>query len=631
MEGRSFSGRERNCFFLNLGASGSGRFATTSAVSGIDYPDDGRALVMTDWDRDGREDLWISNRNGPRLRFLHNRLRNQNHFVSLQLIGNGTTTNRDAIGARVEVEWQGETNDVSSDSSTQSAKPIPRLVRTLYAGQGFLSQSSKWMHFGLGPSPTIQQVTVRWPGGATETFSGVQPNSRYRLLQGQGVAEEVAGETANEFVAGEPSLPAETRVARIALTTRVPMPIVNFRHHASAVALQPGNTPAPTNLVFTDGKPTLVNLWASWCLPCVEEMSAMATDREKLKAAGLRVVSLNVDPLTENGASPDEVAELIAKLGVEHDWGFVDELQMTLLQQLHDQFFFMKRPLPLPSSFLVDAKGRLSVIYRGPVSVEQMVADAQLDGETYAELWPQAAIFPGRTLEHSRVVAVARRSDLQTRYHVAAWLEENGRNDDAIQHFQALVDADANWALPIRHLAKLELARGQTIAAKQLIDRALALDPDSAGALNTLGLILSRQGNEPAAMEKWRRALEIDPQFAEAHNNLGSSLAALGQVMAARESFQRAVEADSQFPEAYTNLGSTYAAQNDIKRAIQEYERALSINPSYVDAHNNLGTMYARLGDYKRAIEYYQTVLKLAPDHPDARRNLALAQKLLRP
>ncbi len=45
--GRSFSGRERNCCFLNLGSSNGDlqRFADVSAVSGLDFIDDGRAIV----------------------------------------------------------------------------------------------------------------------------------------------------------------------------------------------------------------------------------------------------------------------------------------------------------------------------------------------------------------------------------------------------------------------------------------------------------------------------------------------------------------------------------------------------------------------------------------------------------
>ena len=55
--GRSFSGNERNCCFLNIG---NGTFADISGISGLNYPDDGRGISTTDWDNDGDLDLWIS-------------------------------------------------------------------------------------------------------------------------------------------------------------------------------------------------------------------------------------------------------------------------------------------------------------------------------------------------------------------------------------------------------------------------------------------------------------------------------------------------------------------------------------------------------------------------------------------
>ncbi len=64
-----------------------------SAVSGLDFPDDGRCVAVADWDQDGDLDLWLANRNAPRLRFMRNNAPTSNHYVSLRLIGNGTTTN----------------------------------------------------------------------------------------------------------------------------------------------------------------------------------------------------------------------------------------------------------------------------------------------------------------------------------------------------------------------------------------------------------------------------------------------------------------------------------------------------------------------------------------------------------
>ena len=100
-EGRSWSGRERNCCFLN---TADGKFSDISAVSGFDFIDDSRALAVGDWDGDGDPDLWVSNRNAPRLRFLRNDAAPPGSFLSLKLQGDGKNTSLDAVGAWVEVQ-----------------------------------------------------------------------------------------------------------------------------------------------------------------------------------------------------------------------------------------------------------------------------------------------------------------------------------------------------------------------------------------------------------------------------------------------------------------------------------------------------------------------------------------------
>ena len=122
------SGRERNCAFLN---TGEGQFATISGLSGFDFPDDARALALMDWDADGRMDFWVSNRTAPRLRFMKNDLKGTGQWLQIGLEGRGLL---DPYGARVEV------------TVTSGAK----LISSLRAGEGFLGQSSRWLHFGLG-------------------------------------------------------------------------------------------------------------------------------------------------------------------------------------------------------------------------------------------------------------------------------------------------------------------------------------------------------------------------------------------------------------------------------------------------------------------------------------------------
>ena len=76
--GASWSGSERNNAFLNLG---DGTFADASAVLGIDFMDDARAVVTTDWDGDGDLDVISSSDTGGRCS-----ISNRNSSVSVPYI-----------------------------------------------------------------------------------------------------------------------------------------------------------------------------------------------------------------------------------------------------------------------------------------------------------------------------------------------------------------------------------------------------------------------------------------------------------------------------------------------------------------------------------------------------------------
>ncbi len=83
---------------------------------------------------------------------LVNLARNQNHWLGLHLIG--TTSNRDAIGARV---------------TFHSATRV--WVDEVRSGSSYNSSSDLRLHFGLGTETHLKDIQVRWPNGNTELFA----------------------------------------------------------------------------------------------------------------------------------------------------------------------------------------------------------------------------------------------------------------------------------------------------------------------------------------------------------------------------------------------------------------------------------------------------------------------------
>jgi hypothetical protein len=134
---------------------------------------DAIAAVWADFDEDGDLELALSDRAGlPQVQVFENQAANGNHWILLDL--QGTTTNRGAVGARVTLTAGGKTQ-----------------IREVSGGGGHANaQSSRLVHFGLGRSEQIDEITVRWVGGATEVFAGPAVDARTRLVEGTGMRRE---------------------------------------------------------------------------------------------------------------------------------------------------------------------------------------------------------------------------------------------------------------------------------------------------------------------------------------------------------------------------------------------------------------------------------------------------------
>lgn len=127
----------------------------------------GRGLAVADYNNDGLPDLAFSNNAGP-LKLLRNSTQTPNKWLRLELVGNGTTSNRNAIGARVEVDVGGR-----------------KLVRFIQGGGSYLSASDRRLLVGLGDATRVDKVTVVWPDGKREEFPNLAVGRGWRLTQGK--------------------------------------------------------------------------------------------------------------------------------------------------------------------------------------------------------------------------------------------------------------------------------------------------------------------------------------------------------------------------------------------------------------------------------------------------------------
>ena len=562
LSGQSFSGEEQNCAFLN---NRDGTFSTISAVSGFDFADDGRALGLVDWDFDGDLDVWTSNRTAPRVRFLRNDYPGEAHFVAFRL--QGVEANRDGVGARVRIVYR------------PGPGPVEVQTRTLRAGEGFLGQSSKWLHFGLGggDSPKILRLSVRWPGGRDEAFGSVEPGRFYYLVQGRGNADEYPARSVDRVSSINPSTfdrPRPPAGARIFLTSDIPMPPVSYESF--------GGEKVPLDFAGegSESGPLLVNLWASWCTPCVAELNAFTRKQEVLRAAGINVLALAVDGVGSDAGDPAKAAAFLNRIDFPFARGRATTTLLDAFQIIHDELFEAKRSLPVPTSLLIDAEWRLAAIYRGALEIDHLLEDVNRSRLAAGNRIQSALPFPGRW--------ITKPSSLRPLPFV--WkLIEHGDMETALAYFN-------------RHKTSL------------------VLDDEYAGLLFILGNRYQKEKLFDDAESAYREATVFNPRFSKAHHVVGLKRYEAGELDEAIEAYRRALSGEAPLPETHFMLGvalEDHLGHGVSDEALKHFRETVRMDPDHLIAWFYLGLVYEKRGLTDEALRVYREALRTNPAfHP---------------
>ena len=166
---------------------------------------------------------------------------------------------------------------------------------------------------------------------------------------------------------------------------------------------------------------------------------------------------------------------------------------------------------------------------------------------------------------------------------------------------------------------------GDLQRARQILETTVHEHATSAPALKALGDVYSDSTLTAEAIHCYERALAIDPHYAEALNNLGLLRRHLADFPAAENLFRRALAAKPDLEAARINLADTIEAQGDSQGAIACLEEVLRVNPASVHARSNLGVTYASLGNWAQAEKHYRISLEHEPENARVWSNLSLA------
>lgn len=534
-DGWSAHGLERQRFFVSQKrAHAIDRvFADASALSGLDFSDDGRAFGVLDFDSDGRLDIVLKNRTAPQIRVMRNRGTASNHFLAFSL--QGTRANRDGIGSRLTLDCGGDTQ-----------------TKQVEAGSGFNSQHSKRVHFGLGRCNGPANVRVRWPGGGTETIKDLAVDQIVQIVEGSG--------SARKFTLREPDsrLPSET-------ATPAADESGSWLIEPMWIPLSLSRPEPPFAIIAPEG--------ASSRAAVIATASANAISRRRqaidLQLPGIVLRRLFIIP--PDVSKPFAILFDQEGLAAKVYWKTPDDRDLlrdiALLSRKSDR---ERAGLPFAGQRYGAAVSRFESFFR----IAMDCLESGLEG-------PALQYFEyARKLEPQNGTVLSGIGTLKARGNKLA---------DALVYFERAAALDPA-SVPIRFNVGTTLARlGRFQEAAVQLVRASEMDPGSAEIWANLGnayLDLHDLQNARSALE---RALALDPKSPALRNSLGTLFAELGSLKPAEEHLLEATRLKPDFEDAYFNLGMLYAHTGDRGKAAEMLNQCLRLNPRNEAARRLLG------------------------------------------
>ncbi len=583
----TWSGFERNVFYVN---NRDGTFSNVSGAVGMDFLEDGRAFALADFDHDGRQEVFLKNRNGPQLRIMKNAMENLRPSIAFRLLG--TKCNRDAIGAAITVE-------------TESG----RQTRMLQAGSGFLSQHSKEVFFGLGEARGPVRASIRWPSGLIQDLHDLPLNHRVWVEEGTDTRRVEAfrtPEVSRDQLAV--SLPQETEPLPLTVGTWLLEPVAAPDFSLSDLSGQ------VRTLAELRGRPLLLNFWVTQSANCQEHLKMFNRVHARWTAQGLRLLTVNVD----DPAEPENLRRLVREQRLSLSILCGSDDVAGFYNILYRYLFDRHRDLGLPTSFLLDDKGQIVKVYQGTLNPEQVEQDFRHIPQNDRDRLARALPFPGvtETFEFGRNYLA-----------YGSVFFQRGYFDQAAASFQRALRDDPSSAEASYGMGSAYLNQQKTAEARASFERATKLHasyPDTlANAWNNLGLLATQEGHTDEAIRCFQEAVRLSPDHLIALNNLGNAYRQQKSWDEARKIFERTLEVSPNDPEANYGLGMVFAQADDTAHAYEYLQRALKSRPAYPEALNNLGILYLRTQRRDEAVASFEECIRVAPDFDQSYLNLA--------
>lgn len=189
-------------------------------------------------------------------------------------------------------------------------------------------------------------------------------------------------------------------------------------------------------------------------------------------------------------------------------------------------------------------------------------------------------------------------------------LSEGNLEGAAVCYREALA-ADAGHVGAYVNLGYVLTELGQGEAAREVLERAIGLEPRNADAHYLLGLVLEGSGDLDGAIRHLGLAVECKPDFVFAWRDLCRTFFQAGRIEEARRAVERGLAVEPRSADLLLYRGNINLHEKSYRQAVESYRQVLAIQPDNAVAYANLGKACMEQGDVESAIIHYRRALAL--------------------
>jgi Flp pilus assembly protein TadD len=535
----TWSGYERNVFYAN---NRDGTFSDVSGAVDLDFLEDGRSFALADFDHDGRQELFLKNRNAPQLFLLKNVVDELPPSIAFRL--RGVKSNPDAIGAVVTID---------------------RQTKTLQAGSGFLSQHSKEVFFGLGQAKGPVSASIRWPSGLVQQLHDLPINRR--IWVEEGVVPTRIEPFKSSSVRSQPTQSANALPATIETWLLSPVPAPNFSPTAEPALVRSTDDHAgvynvlyrylfdrhrdptvPTSFLI-DAQGDIVKVYQGPVDPreVEEDFKRIPRTAQQRLAKAL--------PFPGNAETYEFGRNNLSLGSAFFQSGYYDQAAASFARALRDDPSSAEAHYGLGSVYLKQEKNA-----EARASFEQALKLTASYPDTGPNAWNNLGLLATR----------------------------EGRTSDAIGHFQEALRLSPDYWIALENLGNAYRQQRRWDEARATLERAVAARPREPEANYSLAMVYAQTDDTERAYQYLQKALKLRPAYPEALNNLGVLYLRTRRRDDAVAKFEECIRVAPGFDQSYLNLARVYSLEGDRDKARAVLLDLLKQHPGHPQAQQAL-------------------------------------------